>query len=205
MTDSNLYSDNIVTALLNTAAVSNKTRQVLIERIEEKDSPPLFFSTHHFNLLTTLCDILMAQNSSERICNPAQAIDKRLSEDKSDGWRYDKMPNDKLAFTNGLNAVDEFAIALFEIPFLSITYKQQVALLEKIKAGETQRNCWKNLSPELFFEELLAEVTAIFYSHPLVQQEIGFVGMADVNGWQNIGLNSKDPIELDEIILNKKY
>ena len=200
MRDFNLYSNNIVTALINSDAVSDKTRQVLLERLEERQGHPLFFSTHHYDLLTTLCDILMAQNPDRRICNPAQSIDKRLAEEQSDGWRYDKMPNDKLAFTNGLNAVDEFAIALFEIPFLSITFAQQVALLEKIQAGETQGNSWKNLTPELFFEDLLAEVTAIFYSHPLLQQEIGFVGMADVNGWQNIGLNSKDPIEPDEII-----
>ena len=203
MTESNLHTDNSVTALINSDDVSDKTRQVLLERMKEEKSLPLFFNTQHFNLLTTLCDILMGQKPDERICNPAQAIDKRLAEDKSDGWRYDKMPNDKLAFTYGLLAIDEFSIILFEIPFLSLTFAQQVALVEKIQAGETQGNSWKNLPPILFFEELLAEVTAIFYSHPLVQQEIGFVGMADVNGWQNIGLNSKDPIEPDEIILNK--
>jgi hypothetical protein len=51
------------------------------------------------------------------------------------------------------------------------------------------------MSAKLFFEELLAETIEIFYSFPLVQQEIGYVGMADAKGWSNIGLNQTDEIE----------
>ena len=40
-----------------------------------------------------------------------------------------------------------------------------------------------------FEEELLAELVEAYYSHPLVQEVIGYVGMADGRGWREVGLN----------------
>lgn len=191
--------------LLNTNFVTKKTKQVLVDRINEKEEPPLFFTGCQFNILTIVCDLLMAQNATERICNPAIAIDKRLAAGKADGWRYDVMPDDRIAFVIGIDGIDEFAFATFKKSFQELYISDQIYLLEKIQKGETIGNNWKEIIPALFFEELLVEVTAVFYSHPVVQQEIGFVGMADASGWKNIGLNSKDNIEPDEIIFNKIF
>ena len=194
------YGNKIFNDLLHTNLITKKTKQVLVDRINEKEEPPLFFTAYQFNILTTVCDLLMAQNSTERICNPAIAIDKRLAAGKADGWRYDAMPDDRIAVVIGIDGIDEFAFAMFKKPFHKLYLSDQIYLLEKIQKGETIGNNWKKIIPVLFFEELLVEVAAIFYSHPIVQQEIGFVGMADANGWKNIGLNTKDNIEPDEII-----
>ena len=203
MNYSTAYANKIFNDLLHTDLITKKTKQVLVDRINEKEEPPLFFTAHQYNILTIVCDLLMAQNSAERICNPAIAIDKRLAAGKADGWRYDAMPEDRIAFVNGIDGINEFALAIFKKPFVELYLSNQIDLLEKIQKGETIGNNWKKIIPVLFFEELLVEVTAIFYSHPIVQQEIGFVGMADANGWKNIGLDSKDNIEPDEIIFNK--
>ena len=198
-----IYKDKIVTSLLTGDAVTEITKQVLLMRIAEENEMPLFFNEHQFSLLTTVCDVLMWQNAGNRICNPAIAIDKRLSENKADGWRYDCMPEDKVAFINGLKGIDEFSVTMHNNTFLNLTSPEQIAVLEKIQKGEIIGESWINLPASLFFEEMLAEVTAIFYSHPLVQQQIGFVGMADAHGWVNIALDTKDLIEPDEIILNQ--
>nr|ACL37105.1 hypothetical protein [uncultured bacterium fCS1] len=197
------YGNKNFNDLLNTNLITKKTKQVLVNRINEKEEFPLFFTAYQFNILTIVCDLLMAQNSAERICNPAIAIDKRLAAGKADGWRYDVMPDDRIALVIGIDGIDEFAFAMFKKPFQELYISDQIYLLEKIQRGETIGNNWKEIIPALFFEELLVEVTAVFYSHPVVQHEIGFVGMADANGWKNIGLNSKDIIESDEIIFNK--
>ena len=197
------YNDKLVTSLLTGDAVSAITKQVLLTRISEENQAPLFFDEHQFNLLTTVCDILMAQSALDRICNPAIAIDKRLKENKADGWRYDCMPDDKTAFVKGLKGIDELSLSSYNTTFLKLTSSEQILLLEKIQKGEISGDSWINLPPSLFFEEMLAEVTAIFYSHPLVQQQIGFVGMADAHGWVNIALNTKDSNEPDEIIINQ--
>ena len=201
MNYSTAYAYKDFNDLLNTNLVTKKTRQVLVDRINEKEEPPLFFTAYQFNILTIVCDLLMAQNSAKRICNPAIAIDKRLAAGKADGWRYDAMPDDRIAYIIGIDGIDEFAFAMYKKPFQKLNLSDQIYLLEKIQKGETIGNKWNKIIATLFFEDLLREVTAIFYSHPFVHQEIGFVGMADANGWNNIGLDSKDAIEPDEIIL----
>ena len=203
MNYSTAYGNKNFNDLLNTNLITKKTRQVLVSRINEKEEPALFFTAYQFNILTIVCDLLMAQNSAERICNPAVSIDKRLAAGKADGWRYDVMPDDRIALLSGIDGIDEFAFAKFKKPFQELYISDQINLLERIQKGETIGSNWKKILPILFFEELLVEVTAIFYSHPFVQQEIGFVGMADANGWKNIGLDSKDSIEPGEIIFNK--
>ena len=200
MNYSTAYGNKNFNDLLNTNLITKKTRQVLVSRINEKEGTALFFTAYQFNILTIVCDLLMAQNSAKRICNPAIAIDKRLAAGKADGWRYDAMPDDRIAFVNGIDGIDEFAFAMYKKPFQKLNLSDQIYLLEKIQKGETIGNKWNKIIATLFFEDLLSEVTAIFYSHPVVQQEIGFVGMADANGWKNIGLDSKDNIEPDEII-----
>jgi gluconate 2-dehydrogenase gamma chain len=51
------------------------------------------------------------------------------------------------------------------------------------------------MSAPRFFEELLAEATECYYSHPVGADEIGFTGFADAHGWQRIGLNQLEPFE----------
>jgi NAD(P)-dependent dehydrogenase (short-subunit alcohol dehydrogenase family) len=44
-----------------------------------------------------------------------------------------------------------------------------------------------------WFEEALVEATEIYFAHPLAQERIGYVGMADAAGWSAIGLNEDEP------------
>ena len=42
---------------------------------------------------------------------------------------------------------------------------------------------------------MLAELTETYYAHPLAQEEIGYVGMADLPAWTKIGLNEREERE----------
>ncbi len=194
------YPDNTVTALLQTDAVTPVTKAVLNERMKWVLEAPLFFDLYYFNLLTMLCDCLLAQDKGHRIYNPAIAIDQRLALGKCDGWRYDKMPPDNIAYQKGLEYTDATAKHLIHKKFDQLNSTEKVQLLIKIQSGDVDKTIWHDVSPVLFFEELLAETTSLFYSHPLALQQIGFVGMADAAGWKNIGLNDNDPLETIEQI-----
>jgi hypothetical protein len=53
-----------------------------------------------------------------------------------------------------------------------------------------------------FFEELLASLAELYYSHPLAKEEIGEVAFADKKGWQQIGLNqleSHEPLPIKTV------
>lgn len=51
------------------------------------------------------------------------------------------------------------------------------------------------MSGARFFEELLTEVVELAYSHVAVQEDIGYVGMADATGWTQLGLGVLDQRE----------
>lgn len=197
------YPNNSLVTLLNTNDITEVTKTVLRQRLLQNQYPPAFFNEIEFRLLSCICGLLTAQENTPTIHDAAIDIDKRLANNKSDGWRYDMMPADKLAYRNGLRGIADFSLEKFSNPFEQLREAEQLTILQLLQNGTIEGAIWENLPAKLFFEELLAETTFFFYSHPLVLQQIGFVGMADANGWQKIGLNEKDAIEVNEINSNK--
>ena len=68
-------------------------------------------------------------------------------------------------------------------------------MLQALADGRPPGPAWDTLDAGRFFEELLAELTATYYAHPLAQEEIGYVGLADLPSWTKIGLNEKEDRE----------
>ena len=195
MEQEHIYPIGSVRDLLHTDAVTSPTRKALEERIQKDKGEPRFFDAYAFNLLSVICDRLMDQDSDHRIVNSAFFIDERLINNRCDGWRYNIMPPDDVMYVKGLKGIDETATILFQTTFLNLDKEHQLALLLVIQQGAPPGAVWKELSARTFFEEVLAETAEIFFSHPVVQEEYGYAGMADAHGWQKIGLNQRDGIE----------
>ncbi|RXJ44368.1 gluconate 2-dehydrogenase subunit 3 family protein [Gelidibacter gilvus] len=183
-----------VNALLNSEFLTEPTRKVLQERFE-KVGTNRFFDDASFSLLSVVCDLLMDQDSENRMVNSAYAIDERLLHDKSDGWRYDSMPPDPVMYQLGLNGIKETASQLFDKKFIDLHKEQQIEILNAVQSGKVKDGIWKNLDSKIFFEELLAETAEIFFSHPTVQVSINYVGMADAKGWTKLKLNQSENLE----------
>ena len=189
------YPDGTVRALLETDQVTEATRQALTERLVEPPQKPTFFTESEFAFLQVICDRLIPQTDRTEPIDIAGGIDQRLAKNKSNGWRYDVMPADGEMYRLGLAGVDESAQAMFKQPFTQLSGEQQDQVLNAIQQIEAPGEIWNTLPSERFFEELLAEAVENYYSHPLAQEEIGYVGMADVPGWQRIGLNQLEKRE----------
>ena len=183
------YPSGTVRALLQTDQVTEATRQILTERLTASPHQPTFFTADEFTLLVAICDRLIPQDEGLQRIDIAGGIDKRLTEQKSDGWRYDVMPADEDAYKSGLKGMEESAQLLFEHSFVELSYEQQDEILKAVQTSKAPGKTWQAIPAGRFFEELLAESVENYYSHPLAQEEIGYVGMADVPGWQHIGLN----------------
>ena len=191
------YPKGTVRALLNTNQVTDATRQALTQRLNAPPRQPTFFTANEFALLQAVCARLIPQDdrpTSDRI-DIAGGIDERLTENKSNGWRYDAMPTDGDAYRLGLAGIDESAVALYGHPFQQVPNDQQDDVLKAIQAMAAPGTTWQRLPVGRFFEELLAEAVEIYYSHPLAQEEIGYVGMADVPTWQRVGLDQLEERE----------
>ncbi len=189
------YPDGTVRALLQTDQVTEPTRRALTERLTEQPRQPTFFTPDEFQLLQAICDRLVPQTDRPERIDIAGAIDQRLTDNKSNGWRYDVMPADGEAYRLGLKGIDESAQLTFRRSFQNISAEQQDSILRAIQEKRSPGDTWQQLAADRFFEELLAEAVENYYSHPLAQEEIGYVGMSDVPTWQRIGLNQLEDRE----------
>lgn len=154
-----------------------------------------FFDADHYLLLSIICDLLMDQDSNNRMVEIALFIDERLQNKESDGWRYDCMPPDGEMYTLGLKAIESTSIKIYEKKFTKLNKEEQKELLVSVQKGDVDREIWTTLNAKLFFEEVLAETTEIFFSHPVVQTSINYVGMGDAKGWRKLELNARENLE----------
>lgn len=189
------YPEGTVRALLNTDQVTPATRSVLEARLNLSPYEPNFFSAGEYMLLKAVCDRLIPQTETLEYIDMARGIDERLAQNQSNGWRYDTLPPDRDAYQLGLKGINETAQAIYNRPFGQLSVEQQDDVIRTIQQTEPPGEAWQNLPADRFFEELLAEAVENYYSHPLAQEEIGYVGMADVPDWQRIGLNELEDRE----------
>ncbi|MDQ2746299.1 MAG: gluconate 2-dehydrogenase subunit 3 family protein [Acidobacteriota bacterium] len=186
------YPIGTVRRLLATDAVTAQTREALEKRLRGmSEYQPVFFEQTAYETLCAVCARLIPQDA----VNCAAFIDESLSENKGDGWRYDALPADAETFRGGLNGINETAQSKFDANFRHLNASRQDEILTEIQDGKAAGAVWKTLSAELFFEELLAKTVEVYYAHPLAQEEIGYVGMADAPGWTRIKLNELEPRE----------
>ncbi|MCY7356588.1 MAG: gluconate 2-dehydrogenase subunit 3 family protein [Rudanella sp.] len=165
--------------LINSDHVTPATRNALQNRLNQPPiTEPKFFDEKQFKRLQLTCNQLIIRLNKEPI-DIAGPIDIRLANGITNGWRYDDLPNDGEAYRLFLTGINQTAEALFDHSFETITTEQRDAVLRAVQQGEATGPAWQNLPTDRFFEELLTEVTEVYYSHPLAQQQIGYTGMAD--------------------------
>ena len=191
------YPGGTVRALLDTEHVSAATRAALQSRLDAPAAyEPRFLAPETYALLEAVAGRLFPQpDRPEHPISLAPAVDQRLADGRADGWRYDALPPDREAMRLGLGGIQEIAQALYQADFLALSTVQQDATLQALADGHPPGATWQTLDAGRFFEELLAELTERYYSHPLAQEEIGYVGMADLPGWTKIGLNEREARE----------
>lgn len=183
--------------LMESALVTPATRAALEKRLDAAQQPtaPRFFDADLLALLNAVCARLLPQPERAAPIPLASEIDARLAENEGDGWRYADMPPDRDAYQLGLRGIDEMARTLFAQSFTALEAAHQDEILRAVQRGDVRGESWARLSPIHFFQELLAECAEIYYSHPLAQMEIGYIGFADAHGWQALGLNERDWME----------
>jgi len=190
------YPAGTVRALLDTDLVTRPTRDALRARLDERDSRrPRFFDIRALTTLRAACARLVPQPGRKDPVDVAGCIDERLAAATGNGWRYDSMPPDAEAYETGLAGLDETARERYGGAFHELGALRQDEVLLAVQRGKAEGEAWERIPAARFFEELLAECVEFYYGHPLAQEEIGYVGMADAPGWRAIGLGRLEPRE----------
>jgi len=190
------YPPGTVRGLLATDLLTPATRAVIEARLAPAEATePRFFHAGELRTLRAACARLIPQADRATPVDLALNVDARLAGNMSDGWRYDALPPDGDAYRRGLAGLDETARAVQGRDFTALDPDQQDAVLALVQGGTPPGPTWQTLSAARFFEETLAELAECYYSDPISQEEIGYVGMADAAGWHALGLNRLDPQE----------
>ena len=187
------YPPGTVRSLLNTDAVTSQTSDILKQRLDRKEIiQPSFFNADAFSTLRAVCDRLIPQYTRAKKIDLAGCLDEMLAEGNGNGWRYDKMPPDGDAYKKGMSGIDETAALMFGATFQQLELPKQDEILSSIQNKTAIGKTWEIIPANLFFEELLAQLTEFYYSHPEAKEEIGEAAMADAKGWKKIGLNERE-------------
>jgi hypothetical protein len=166
-----------------------------------------FFSVAEEAAATALFDQLLFQRTEPKV-PVTRMVDARLAEQQTDGWHYDTMPRDDIAWKRSLAALDDEAISRHSIPFCECSWEQQKQLLEAIHragagagdgAAAGDLDAWHGLPPVQVWSLWTRYACTAFYSHPWAWNEIGFAGPAYPRGYKNLGVDKREPFEvLDE-------
>ena len=172
--------------------------------VDDKMAPPdrglLFFTEEEATTAGALVDLLLAQHDEPKVA-VVQAVDRRLHAGETDGWRYEELPEDSVAWRRSLALLDEDAKEAFGSRFSECAIERQGEVLQGIQDAET----WHGWPARHVWSLWTRYACAAFYGHPWAWNEIGFGGPAYPRGykvlragwiepWERRERDSEDPV-----------
>jgi gluconate 2-dehydrogenase gamma chain len=173
MSDSNLP---ILSNSTLAERVSPVTRHVLEQRAEPIVAPQ-YLSAELYATLQQVIAVILPQDAIGTSVDIAAAIDQRLAQDKSSGWRFADLPRDGEAYRVGLTI---FAAMLAQTPMKQLDHMPQSAregYLRCIANGDIDGHARFPLSKWLLLVK--TDTVKTWLSHPSAMQKIDYAGFAD--------------------------
>jgi len=176
------------------------TRRVIMDRVH---NVPAFkhFDGHARATLEALCALVIPQDHrpADRRVPLAPRIDE-LCEGQVEGFRFDDMPPNHVAWEWGLEGLDQSARATFDKYFVDLDSQQQVSILEEVRAGRAHGEVWQRMPAERWWQfTAVRQIAGVYYSHPLAWDEIGFGGPAYPRGYFSLNHGDREPWEPEEV------
>jgi pimeloyl-ACP methyl ester carboxylesterase len=205
------------TRLIRSNRVSEQTRKVLQERAlpDPLEHKPTVLATNELKALNLVARHVIPQERSP--VDLAARLEKRLGSGKGKGWRYADLPEEIQAYKTALATLDLHAKLKHGGLFADLDDRQQVDLLAMMADGALelagpgiQPRQLEPPSPavpftanqlKLWFEDVCADLTSIYVSHPATLARIGFSGIADgadsedLTGFVGLGLGETEAWE----------
>ena len=157
-------------ALIDSDRVTAPTRRVLSARLTPPEESLRALNAAQMSTLRAVAARLVPLGG----LHLAERFDALLADGPGDGWRYADMPPDLQAHRE---ALDRLAGAGFD----TLDGAGRDSMLAAVQAGRAPGGSWP-FPCARWFEELLAALVRLAYSHPLAQVSIGYEGFADAHG-----------------------
>ncbi len=196
------YPGYDVLAKRDTVSWNDATRRAVDARLAVEDRP-IFLAEAAWLTLQALCDRVLPQPSpadSGRVPAPLAAyVDRKLADDRRDGYRKAELPPLREAWTRGLAALEAEALAVYAQPFHALDGDGRDALIARMSRGELTHPAWGAMPCAVFFtDRVQPDIVRAYYAHPNAWSEIGFGGPASPRGYVRLDFGKRDPWEAAE-------
>lgn len=194
-------------SILQNPAVAQRTSAATRQVLEERAKPitgERFLSPDLYALLQQITATILPQDAVGTGVDVAAAIDQRLGQGKSPGWRFAVLPEDGEAYRQGLTV---FARMLQQTPGKSFehmpapareSYLRCVANGDVDDAANFPLSKWMNI--------VKTDSVRMWLAHPSTMQKIEYYGFADgatgftdgpteTEGWSALTPNKTLPFE----------
>ncbi|HET7339242.1 MAG TPA: gluconate 2-dehydrogenase subunit 3 family protein [Candidatus Dormibacteraeota bacterium] len=163
------------------------TRRVVTARLDTGGGRN-FFTADEEPVCRALCATLLALDGSPGEPPVFEMIDGRLAEGITDGWHYDDMPADAEAWRRSLAELERRG-------FRDADDGERRSLIEAVRAD---RERLAGMPGKRLFDLWMRYACTAYYAHPTAWNEIGFGGPAYPRGYKNLGLDRREPWEVEE-------
>jgi hypothetical protein len=179
----------------------DQTRRAVAERLLHVP-PRRFFSEHEAAVLAAVCERVIPQPERQ----PDQKIpivpwiDAKLHKDQRDGYRYERLPQQRDAWPRALMGIDQTARALYEgRSFMELQAGEQDDVLRRIERDDPPGEAWRDFPSGYFLKKvMIKEIVKVYYAHPLAWNEIGYNGPSSPRGHVRLWEGGVDPWEAQE-------
>jgi Gluconate 2-dehydrogenase subunit 3 len=168
------------------------TAEVVEERFE---APPgeSAFTEHELTTTARLVTMLLDLDGAMAALVAAQ-IGRRLESGETDGWHYDDMPEDVIAWRRSLQALDEESRLRGDTTFDELDSNSRHRILTGVT--DSAASTWHGMAGAKVWNMWLRYACTAFYAHPDSWNEIGFPGPAYPRGYKNPGVDKLEPFEV---------
>lgn len=176
------------------------TRGVIAKRVAAPP-PRRFFSEEQWQFWTVVFEHILPQTdrTPDRQIPIVPALDERLYENSTEGYRYEDMPQDRDVYILGVEAINAESRARFAADFLNLPYRQQDQVLEGIANNkQAAPKAWRSLPMHRFWQMAVSDAVDAYYAHPWAWDEIGYGGPAYPRAYTRLERGEPEPWEVEE-------
>ena len=171
------------------------TAAVVAGRTRPENGRLSFFGAGEAAVASALLDRLLAQDHPPRI-PVLHMIDERLAAGRTDGWRYEDMPEDGDAWRRSLAALDADARARHGRGFAALAPHDQNTVVRAV--GDHGSGPWHGMPADRVWSLWTRYACTAFWSHPWAWNEMGFGGPAYPRGYLRPGSGRREPWEVPD-------
>jgi hypothetical protein len=184
----------------NSPSWNDQTRAVIDARLAIDPHAHRFFTDDEWPAVRAICERIVPQTVARPHPVPLAAmVDEKLHANSSEGYRYAELPPMRLAWRQGLAAIDAEARSRHDRRFQELGAYEQDVILMAVQRGDVSERLWRDLPPKSFFSKrLLHDIVSAYYAHPTSWNEIGFGGPASPRGYVRLNFDRRDPWEASE-------